>query len=698
MTFVKRASPDMKSLWSDADVTQLARELRNATDVSTGLAERVYTSRLLGRDPRLALHGGGNTSLKARATDPLLGGESFEVLHVKGSGWDLATIGVRGLPAVRLEPLRRLRERPELADEPMVNFLRGNLLESDAPTPSVETLLHAFLPHPVVDHTHALAILALADQADGERLVREVFGGRVACVPYVMPGFALAKAAAEAFERDPTVEGLVLLKHGLFTFGATARESYERTVEFVTLAEEYVARVADRRGAAPSVPAPGKTASLAEVAPIVRGALAGAATPATRWVLNFRTGPDILRLLDDPELARLAAAGPATPDHIIRTKALPLVLPTVPAAGSLDAFAKAARGAVERFAADYRAYFERHNPRHGGKKTPLDPTPRVVLVPGLGLFGVGPSARDAAVVADLAETWVETVLNAERVGRFEPIGESDQFDMEYWSLEQAKLGKVAEKPLARQVLLVTGGAGAIGRAIGHAFAAEGAEVVLMDLDAEPAAAAARDVGPRALGVTADVTDPAAVRAAFDRACENFGGVDLVVSNAGAAWSGPMATLPEETLRRSFELNFFAHQHVAQAAVRVLRAQGTGGVLLFNVSKQAVNPGPDFGAYGIPKAATLALSRQYALEHGREGIRVNAVNADRIRSGLLTDEMIAARAGARGVSTGEYLAGNLLGQEVTAEDVAQAFVHQALARRTTGGVTTVDGGNVAAMLR
>ena len=455
----------MKSRWSDAEVTQLAREL-HAAGVPGELAERVYTSRLLGQDPRLALHGGGNTSWKTHATDPLLGGEPFEVIHVKGSGWDLATIGAKGLPAVRLEPLRHLRTRQELADEPMVNFLRGNLLENDAPTPSVETLLHAFLPHAVVDHTHALAILALADQPDGERLVREVFGPRLACVPYVMPGFALAKLAAEVFERDPKVEGLVLLKHGLFTFGATARESYERTVEFVTLAEEHVARAADHRprvATSPSI----AVAPLAEVAPVVRGALANAATatgangaaPAARWVLNFRTGPDIRRLLDDTELPRFAAAGPATPDHIIRTKALPLVLGR-PAAGGLEAFAVSAHEAVGRFAADYRAYFERHNPRHGGVKKPLDPTPRVVLVPGLGLFGVGPSARDAAVVADLAETWVETVLHAECVGRFEPIGESDQFDMEYWSLEQAKLGgRGAEKPLARQVLVVTGGAG-----------------------------------------------------------------------------------------------------------------------------------------------------------------------------------------------------------------------------------------------
>lgn len=319
-------------------------------------------------------------------------------------------------------------------------------------------------------------------------------------------------------------------------------------------------------------------------------------------------------------------------------------------------------------------------------------------MPGVGLFGVGASAKEAAVVADVAESWAETVLGAERIGRYAPIDEAAQFDMEYWSLEQAKLGRATRLPLAGQVVLVTGGAGTIGQAVGRAFLAQGAEVVLTDLDGERVAAAAKAVGGRTFGVPGDVTDAGSVRATFERACERFGGVDIVVSNAGAAWTGAIATLPEEILRRSFELNFFAHQLVAQNAVRVMRAQGTGGALLFNVSKQAINPGPDFGAYGIAKAATLSLSRQYALEHGKDGVRVNVVNADRIRSGLLTGEMIAARSQARGLSEAAYLAGNLLGREVTAEDVAQAFVHHALAQATTGDVTTVDGGNIAAVLR
>jgi NAD(P)-dependent dehydrogenase (short-subunit alcohol dehydrogenase family) len=294
--------------------------------------------------------------------------------------------------------------------------------------------------------------------------------------------------------------------------------------------------------------------------------------------------------------------------------------------------------------------------------------------------------------------WIETVRDAERVGSFKPVARSDLFDLEYWPLEQAKLATAKSLPLTGQVAVVTGGGGAIGAATGVEFAHAGAHVVLTDLDEAAAAAAARRAGNDAIPVRCDVTSPASVTEMFDAAVAAFGGVDIVISNAGAAWQGPIATLDDATLRKSFELNFFAHQTVAQHAVRIMRQQRTGGVLLFNASKQAVNPGPNFGAYGLPKAATLFLSRQYALEHGADNIRVGAVNADRIRSGLLNDKMIATRAESRGVTADKYMADNLLHMEVRAEDVAQAFLHQALAERTTGAVTTVDGGNIAAALR
>jgi NAD(P)-dependent dehydrogenase (short-subunit alcohol dehydrogenase family) len=395
------------------------------------------------------------------------------------------------------------------------------------------------------------------------------------------------------------------------------------------------------------------------------------------------------------DLARYARGGVATPDHVIRTRPWPLILPA-PEAGKLDEFATAARDAVAIYGTDYRAYFERHNATAQPKKKPLDHLPRVVLVPGVGLFGLGASAKDARIVADIAETWVEIVSAAEAGKRFESIAERDIFDMEYWSLEQAKLGKSSEKPLQRQVVAVTGAGGTIGAAIAAAFRQQGAEVALLDLNEAAVRAQAQKLG--GLGMGCDVTDRASVGAAFDAIACVYGGVDIVVSNAGAAWQGRIGEIADEVLRESFELNFFAHQHVAQAALRIMRAQGTGGALLFNASKQAVNPGPNFGPYGLPKAATLALMRQYAIDYGAEGITANAVNADRIRSGLLTDEMIKSRSKARGLSEHDYMAGNLLGREVRAEDVAEAFVSLALARKTTGAVLTVDGGNIAAALR
>ena len=412
-------------------------------------------------------------------------------------------------------------------------------------------------------------------------------------------------------------------------------------------------------------------------------------------VRDCRTGPDILNYVNGAEVGRYSQVGVVTPDHNIRIKNTPVLLPP-PEAGNLDGFREGARAAFDAFGAAYRAYFERHNPRQEVSKTQLDPVPRVALVPGLGLFGIGDNPNSAAVAADLAENTVETITDAEAIGTYEPVSEADMFDIEYWSLEQAKLGKGVEKPMARQVVAITGAGGAIGAATAQAFAAEGAAVAALDIDAESAAKTVETIGGAAFAC--DVTDANSVEIAFAKICEWFGGMDVLVSNAGAAWSGRIGGVSDEVLRTSFELNFFAHQTVAQAAVKVMRAQGTGGALLFNTSKQAVNPGPDFGPYGVPKAATLSLVRQYAIDHGAEGICANAVNADRIRSGLLDDSMIAARAKARGVSEADYMAGNLLRREVRAVDVAEAFVYLAKAARTTAAVITVDGGNIAAALR
>jgi len=708
--------------WSDADAAAAVAHY-SVQGVAEPLALRTYSARLLGADPDLVLHGGGNTSVKTTVTGLL--GETIPVLCVKGSGWDLGTIEPPGHPAVRLEPLRALRALESLSDEAMVAAQRNNLIDPAAPNPSVEALLHAFLPHTFVDHTHSSALLALADQPDAAEVCREVFGERVVLVPYVMPGFSLAQSCADLYEaaaeraaaNGVELEGMVLLKHGLFSFGSTAKQSYARMIELVRLAEQHLAtgNRLSQPAAVPERPAP-----AAALLPRLRGALGRAATAAgfrSHWLLDLRATPLARAVSDDARLADWARRGVATPDHVIRTKAHPLVLPAAPTTGdaaALEAWNAALAPALQAYAANYQATFERQNARVGGIKKPLDPLPRVVVIPGLGLVGIGKSAADAAVTADIAETWATTLLAAESIGRFEPVGEDDTFDMEYWSLEQAKLGKAAEKPLARTVVVVTGGAGAIGAATALAFAALGADLAVLDLDGEAAAAVAQRCGSRALGLACNVTDPAQVGSAFAAVAAHFGGLDIVVSNAGAAWAGRIAELPEADLRASFELNFFAHQHVAQAALALFRLQDQvaaggagsgegattrlGGQLLFNVSKQALNPGPGFGAYGTSKAALLALVRQYALEEGGAAIRVNAINADRIRSGLLTDAMIRERSAARGLSEADYMGGNLLGAEVRAEDVAEAFVALARLERTTGALLTVDGGNVAAMVR
>lgn len=684
----------MHSKWSDQQAHSFI-ERYGERGFSQDMALRVYTTKLLGQDPKLVLHGGGNTSVKTRQTDIL--GDEVDVLCVKGSGWDMGDIEPEGLPAVRLENLQKARKLDALSDEDMVSFQRGNLLAANAPNPSVETLLHAFLPHKFIDHTHSTAVLSLIDQANGEELARQTYGTRMAVVPYLMPGFLLAKAAADVYDQDPDVEGLILHKHGIFTFGDSAREAYETMIEMVSLAE---ARLQQGRSKVftPSV-LPEKIAELSDVAPIIRGACAiPASTPGqdpSRFVLNFRSNDKILDFVNGADLHDYAKRGVVTPDHIIRTKNTPLIVPA-PEVEKREEFVLSVKAAVARYCDEYTEYFIRQNLTAVPAKTMLDPIPRIVVVPGHGFFGVGKSAKEANVAADIYENTITVISDAEAIGTFEPLGEAELFELEYWSLEQAKLATGAEKPLARQIAVITGAAGAIGRASAKALAEQGCEIALLDKDGDAVAAVAHELG--GLGIACDVTDKASVANSFKAIVEHFGGVDIVVSNAGAAWQGRIGEVSDVILRASFELNFFAHQSIAQATVKVMRAQNTGGCLLFNVSKQAVNPGADFGPYGLPKAALLFLVRQYAVDYGRDQIRANGVNADRIRSGLLTNEMIAQRSKARGLSEEEYLQGNLLGREVEAKDVAQAFVSLAMARTTTGHIHTVDGGNIAAALR
>lgn len=679
----------IENRWQDSDAAAM-QDLAGSDPAGRELALRVYTSRLIGSDPDLVMHGGGNTSVKLTAHD--IYGDEVDVLHIKGSGWDLETIEAAGLPAVRMEPLMRLRALPALSDEDMVNVQRSNLLDSSAPNPSVEALLHAYLPHKYVDHTHATAFLALANLPEAEAATREIFGDKLALVPYVMPGFALAKLAAETYEAHAGIEGLLLVNHGHFAWGPTAKASYDRIIEHTNMVEAWLA---DRRpeplrpsAALPADKSAGLLAGL-------RGAIgAHLGEDAAMPVFDIRSGDEVLGFLERDDLIELATRGVATPDHVIRTKGHPLVLTRDDVAGGAEAI----KARVGRFVDDYRAYFDRQAPRFGGAKTMLTPTPNLAWVAGLGLVGIGADAKAARIAADIGAQTLRVMRDGQACGGFHPIAEADLFDMEYWSLEQAKLGKGKRPALQGRAVLVTGGAGAIGLATAQAFAAQGATIFLVDRDEAALEKAIAALGGDHGGVAVDITRAGAPAEAVEACVNRFGGLDILVSNAGAAMTGDVATLPDETLRASFELNFFSHHAFAQAAVAVFRAQGRGGQILFNVSKQAVNPGKGFAAYGLPKATTFFLLRQLALELGAEGIRVNGINADRIRSGLLTPEMIAARAAARKVDEATYLGGNLLKREVEARHVAEAFVALARSERTTAHVMTVDGGNIEAALR
>lgn len=409
----------MQSRWSETEAAAFAARARAAQEPEA-LGLRVYSSRLIGQDPDLVLHGGGNTSVK-------IDHPGGTVIHVKGSGWDLGDIESPGLPAMHLAPLLTARDVDWMSDIDMVAFLRAHLLDPAAPNPSIEALLHAFLPFAFVDHTHASAVLALADQDGMGPLVDRIYGGRVGFVPYVMPGFDLSQACDRVFRANPQVEGLWLEKHGLFTFADTARESYERMIRFVSIAEDEIRAQGGEIGQPEATTAPDD----ADFAARLRDALAGGALGASP-ALDFRATPSILRLLARPDLAALVGRGTATPDHVIRIKPFPLILDRTATGPQITA-------ALAAYAERYASYFRRGAAFSKEPKTLLDTLPRAVLVPGLGVYGLGAQDKAARIVGDLWEQTARILLAAESIGHFSPIREAELFEMEYWSLEQAKL-------------------------------------------------------------------------------------------------------------------------------------------------------------------------------------------------------------------------------------------------------------------
>ena len=683
--------------WNDDEAKKFVDAA--GTDVADQeLALRVYTSRLIGQDPDLVQHGGGNTSCKLKRND--IFGQPMDVLHVKGSGWDLGVIEAAGLPGVRMKQLLELRQLDALSDEDMVNLQRANLLDSTSPNPSVETLLHAFLPHNYVDHTHASAMLALANLPDVENVVTEIFGTRLVCVPFIMPGFELAKVAAHVYEANPDVEGLILINHGHFAFGDTAKHSYDRLIDHTNLVEEWLEKTS---GGVPKIAETNSretSQTATQILPMLRGIIgeANAKFAGNRDlampVMDVRNGENIQEFFSRDDLKSLSRRGVATPDHVIRTKSYPLYLTSEILAGGRAAI----QSKVENYISDYIKYFDENNARLGGSKTMLAPTPNLAWIEGVGAVGISANAKAAHIASDLAAQNITVMSNGEACGGYYPLDATRLFDMEYWSLEQAKLGKGTPPPMTGRIVMITGGGGAIGLATAKEFAALGANIFLVDLQEKALSAALSQLGSGHGGIALDITAKNAAEKATSACIAEFGGLDILVSNAGAAWTGELAQLDDDVLRKSFELNFFAHQTFAKAAVGVFTNQGRGGQILFNVSKQAVNPGKGFGAYGLPKAATFFLLRQLALELGPSGVRVNGINADRIRSGLLDENFVAKRAKARGIDEETYMAGNLLRREVEAKHVGKAFVALALSERTTAHVMTVDGGNIEAALR
>ncbi len=685
----------MRNQW---DEYQAKATVAQYKDVSEDIALRVYTSRLIGADPSLVLHGGGNTSVKSVTTNTI--GEEVNVLYVKGSGWDLDTLEPPGLPGVQLDHLVKLRKLDCLNDENMVNEQRTHLLDAASPNPSVETLLHAFLPHKFIDHSHADAILVIADQPNAESLCENIYGGTMGIVPYIMPGFDLAKAAAEVYEKNPKVKGLVLISHGLFTFGNTAKESYDRHIEAVQQAEDFIASYGKKKLS----PINAKITSdagemLSSIGPCLRGLFSE--ETGQNWLIHYREDPAACAFASSLECKDWSQIGTATPDHVIRTKQKPLLL-NPKHLNDPEKLRKEISGALEEYKNNYHKYFKINAQSKGVDKKELDPLPRIILVAGLGLVTIGKSVRETEIAADIYQHTIDIIKKSFDIGQFAPLKDNDLFDMEYWSLEQAKLGK--NKPAVAQgkIVYITGAASGIGLATAKLFAENGASLFLVDLDQETLVSEVEKLREQfKTGIAFQVVDVTAekeVEKSFEYLTKIFGGLDILISNAGNAIRGKIGEVDSATLRKSFELNFFAHQTLASQAVQLFQKQKTGGVLMFNASKAAFNPGKDFGPYALPKAGVIALMKQYAVDYGKDGIRSNAVNADRIRTKLFTKEVLAERSTARGLTPDEYFKSNLLETEVFDTDVAKGFFDTALAEKTTGSVIVVDGGNIAASPR
>ena len=680
----------MKSRWNDAEAATLE-----------GLDLLVYASRLVGAETSLVVWGGGNTSIKTAERDHR--GRAIPVLRVKGSGSDLKSVQRKDFPGVRMDDIRALLERQEMGDAEMVGYLAHALQDPGGVRPSIETLLHGFVDAHAVVHTHADAIVSLTNNDRPRDVLASVYGKDVIALEYRRPGFKISREVADAIAEHPQARALVLERHGTITWGATVRDAYEATIELITAAEEAIGE--RKRGrrlfGGPRVPvlAPeARRAAAVALAPRLRGRLGR----ARRVIVTFDDADAVTAFTSSAEAPALSQIGPATPDHTIYTKRLPCFVPLDRAPSEHDATWAAVDAAVCDFVRDYTAYFEAHR-EPGAELT--DPMPRVVLVPGLGMFTAGRDRRTAGIVDDIMHHTIDVIGNASAFGRYVSLSAKDAYDVEYWPLELYKLTLAPpEKELARRIVLVTGGGSGIGRAVAKRLAVEGAHVVVGDLDEAGAKTTADEVvaavgAGRAIGLRMDVTSEASVRAAFEATVLAYGGLDILVSNAGIAHSAPVDRMALADWERSFAVNATGHFLAAREAMRILLAQGLGGALVFVATKNVMSPGKDFAAYSAAKAAEAQLAKVLALEGAPHGIRSNIVNPDAVfqDSKLWSDDVRRERAAAQGIAVEQledfYRKRNLLGARILPEDVAEAvlFLASDRAAKTTGCTLTVDGG-------
>jgi len=652
----------MKSLWNDTEAAQFQGPL----------GPRVYSSRLLGGDKSLVLHGGGNTSVKLR--DRNLFGEEEDVLYVKGSGWDLETIEATGFVPVALGYMRRLAALPALSDVQMMNELATHTLRAGAPAPSVETLMHAILSDKYVDHTHADAVLAVSNSPDGASRAREIYRERAIVLPYVMAGFQLSAQCARAVAslKGSKAVGMVLLSHGVVSWGADARESYERMIELVTLAERYLEK---RKAWVLSVPQVASPAFHRRELAALRSEVSR--TAGFPLLARANASPSALAFARHAEVGRISQGGPATPDHALLTKPVPML--------GRD---------VSGFVAFYEKYFQENVKGAKEPKTILDPAPRLALDPELGLVSFGRTAKQSRVAEELYEHTIDTILRAEALGGWRALERRHIFDIEYWDLEQAKLKKGGQPPLfVGEVAVVTGSASGIGKACAEAFLKRGAAVVGLDRNAAVESLWAR---PDYLGLVCNLENKDDISTAIDKAVQTFGGVDMLVLNAGIFPSSQaLQDVGVEQWKSAMSVNVEANLVLMQACHPLLSLAPRGGRIVVIGSKNVPAPGPGAAAYSASKAALNQLARVAALEWGRDGIRINTLHPNAVYdTALWTDELLAARAKAYGLTVEQYRKNNLLKTDVTAKDVAELAAEMCgpLFAKTTAAQVPVDGGN------